>query len=94
MPRKNSFGPSILDEVDDAPELTDAFFAAATIRDGTRIVRRGRPKLSDPKRLVSIRFPADLLARLRATGPGWQGVVIAAVEKELNRQRAEPTESA
>lgn len=94
MPRKNSFGPGILDAGDDAPELTDAFFAAATIRDGKRIVRRGRPKLTDPKQLVSIRFPADMLARLRATGPGWQGVVIDAVERELNRPRVEPKEYA
>ena len=94
MPRKRKSGPSILDAADDAPELTDGFFAAATIRDGTRIVRRGRPKLDQPKRLVSIRFPADMLARLRATGPGWQGVVIDAVEKELNRPRVEPKEFA
>ena len=94
MPRKYGSGPSILNEADDAPELTDGFFSAATVRDGTRIVRRGRPKLSDPKRLVSIRFPADLLAQLRALGPGWQGLVIDAVEKELSRPRAAPTESA
>lgn len=94
MPRKNGSGPGILDAADDAPELTDAFFVAATIRDGKRIVRRGRPKLSDPKQLVSIRFPADMLARLRALGPGWQGVVIEAVEKELSRPRVEPKEFA
>ena len=93
MPRKCGSGPSILNEADDAPELTDGFFSAATIPDGARIVRRGRPKLRDPKRLVSIRFPADMLARLRAIGPGWQGVVIAAVEKELSRLRVAPTES-
>ena len=93
MPRKYSSGSSILNEADDAPELTDAFFAAAIIRDGARIVRRGRPKLSDPKQLVSIRFPSDMLAQLRALGPGWQGVVIEAVEKELNRPRVEPRES-
>ena len=86
MPRKNVAGPSILDPADDAPELTDDFFATATLREGGKVVRRGRPKLAEPKRLVSIRFPADTLARLRATGPGWQKVVVDAVETALEAE--------
>jgi uncharacterized protein (DUF4415 family) len=84
MAKKNAAGKSILDKADDAPELTKAFFAAATVRDGDKILRRGRPKLAAPKRLVSIRFPAETLGRLRATGPGWQGLVVKAVEAALN----------
>jgi uncharacterized protein (DUF4415 family) len=83
MAKKSAAGSGTLDKADDAPELTDAFFDAATIRDGDKIVRRGRPKLAEPKRLVTIRFPAQTLERLRAMGPGWQGVVVKAVEKEL-----------
>lgn len=86
MAKKSAAGSSILDEADDAPELTDAFFAAATVRDGDRIVRRGRPRLSAPKQLVTIRFPVQTLARLRAMGPGWQGLVVKAVEKELGAE--------
>jgi uncharacterized protein (DUF4415 family) len=74
-----------LAEADDAPELTEAFFARATLRDGETVVRRGRPKLADPKRLVTLRFPANTLRRLRALGPGWQGVVVQAVEDALDR---------
>jgi uncharacterized protein (DUF4415 family) len=37
-----------------------------------RARRRGRPKLANPRQQVSIRLDADLLAKLRATGPGWQ----------------------
>ncbi len=88
MAKKNAAGSGILDKADDAPELTDAFFAAATVRDGDKIVRRGRPKLAEPKQLVSIRFPAATLLRLRAMGPGWQGVVVKAVEKELGATTA------
>jgi uncharacterized protein (DUF4415 family) len=84
MAKKKAAGSSILDSGDDAPELTDAFFAAATVRDGGKIVCRGRPKLAAPKQLVTIRFPAETLGRLRAMGPGWQGVVVKAVEKELD----------
>ena len=76
MARKSDVGASILDPADDAPELTEEFFAAATLR-------RGRPLVAAPKVLVSIRFPVETLARLRALGPGWQGVVVRAVEKEL-----------
>jgi uncharacterized protein (DUF4415 family) len=88
MAKKSAAGSSTLDKADDAPELTDAFFAAATIRDGDKIVRRGRPKLAEPKRLVAIRFPAETLVRLRAMGPGWQGLVVKAVEKELDSATA------
>lgn len=83
MAKKNAAGSSILDRTDDAPELTEAFFAAATLYDGDKVVRRGRPKLDEPKQLVSIRFPAETLRRLRATGPGWQGLVVQAVEQRL-----------
>ena len=84
MPKKNTASSPILDPADDAPELTDAFFAAATLRDGETIIRRGRPKLAAPKQLVTLRFPAATLARLRALGPGWQSLVVTAVEKELD----------
>jgi uncharacterized protein (DUF4415 family) len=88
MAKKKAAGSSILDSADDAPELTDAFFAAATVREGDKVVRRGRPKLAAPKQLVTIRFPAETLGRLRAMGPGWQGVVVKAVEKELDNPAA------
>jgi len=84
MKKKNAAGASILDKSDDAPELTDAFFAAATVRDGNKIVRRGRPKLAAPKQLVTIRFPAATLSRLRAMGRGWQGHVVKAVEAAVD----------
>ena len=37
--------------------------------------RRGRPPVASPKQQVSIRLDADVLAKLKATGPGWQGRV-------------------
>lgn len=88
MKKKSAVGVSILNPADDAPELTDAFFEAATLRDGDRVVRRGRPRVSAPKQLVAIRFPAATLLRLRAMGRGWHGVVVRAVEKELEEAEA------
>lgn len=32
----------------------------------------GRPKKETPKQAISIRLDADVLAKFRATGPGWQ----------------------
>lgn len=70
---------------DDAPELTDEFFTNATPRVGDKVVgraeysaatrKRGRPVGStkaDAKQSVKLRLDPDLLAVLRATGPGWQ----------------------
>jgi hypothetical protein len=65
MTKKSAVGSGILHKADDAPELTDAFFAAATVHDGDKVVRRGRAKLAAPKRLVTIRFPAATLGRKR-----------------------------
>jgi hypothetical protein len=39
MTRKNAAGSGILTEADDAPELTEAFFARATLRDGATMVQ-------------------------------------------------------
>lgn len=66
---------------DDAPELTDDFFERAAIKHGDTVERpaqgtltkaRGRPRLENPKKLVSIRLDVDVLDRLKAEGPGWQ----------------------
>ncbi len=58
---------------DDAPELTDAWFEQADQHEGGKLVKRGRPRLSHPKKHINIRLDADLVDRLKATGPGWQG---------------------
>jgi uncharacterized protein (DUF4415 family) len=34
--------------------------------------RPGRPKLDNPKQAVSLRLEPEVLAKFRATGPGWQ----------------------
>lgn len=65
---------------DDAVESSHEVLARAELRDGDQILRpasgtltkRGRPPLDNPKRQVTLRLDSDLLARLRATGPGWQ----------------------
>jgi uncharacterized protein (DUF4415 family) len=72
MSGKNKSGGSTWVDPDDAPELTDEFFEQATVREGTRIIRRGRPKAESPKVQITLRLDAGVVDELRATGPGWQ----------------------
>ena len=53
-------------EYRDLPELSDAMLARATMKKG------GRPVSANPRRQITIRLPADVIARWKATGPGWQ----------------------
>lgn len=53
-------------EYEELPELTDEMLARAKVNKG------GRPKSTNPRKLVSIRLPADVIARWKATGLGWQ----------------------
>lgn len=53
-------------EYEELPELTDDMLARA------RRSRGGRPVAANPRKQITIRLPADVLARWKATGPGWQ----------------------
>ncbi|KQN69763.1 MULTISPECIES: BrnA antitoxin family protein [unclassified Devosia] len=44
---------------------------------------RGRPPLESPKQQVTLRIDADVLARLRASGKGWQGRVNDVLKKSV-----------
>jgi uncharacterized protein (DUF4415 family) len=59
-------------DYDDIPELTDEMMERADLFIGDKLIRRGRPRLEQPKKQVTLRLDADLLDGLRATGPGWQ----------------------
>lgn len=53
-------------EFEELPELTDDMLARASVNKG------GRPVSANPRVMISLRLPADVLARWKATGPGWQ----------------------
>jgi uncharacterized protein (DUF4415 family) len=44
-------------------------------------MKRGRPKSSEPKQIVTIRLDRDVLKRLKADGAGWQTRVNAILRK-------------
>jgi uncharacterized protein (DUF4415 family) len=54
------------EEYDELPELTDDMLARGKVNKG------GRPRSENPKKLLSIRLPEDVILKWRATGPGWQ----------------------
>ena len=53
-------------EYKELPELTEDMLARATPKKG------GRPKSVNPRQMISLRLPPDVIERWKATGPGWQ----------------------
>ncbi len=53
-------------EYRELPELTTEMLARAKVKKG------GRPRSPNPRKLITLRLPEDVIARWRATGPGWQ----------------------
>jgi uncharacterized protein (DUF4415 family) len=53
-------------EYAELPEVTPEFLARATIKKG------GRPVSKNPRQLITIRLPVNVIARWRSSGPGWQ----------------------
>ncbi len=68
--------PELVD--DENPEWTDEMFAQAKPASkfpelqGLLKSNRGRPKVDNPKKTISIRLSNDTLAYFKATGKGWQ----------------------
>ncbi|HET9047936.1 MAG TPA: BrnA antitoxin family protein [Chiayiivirga sp.] len=65
----------------DIPEITDDWIAGADLYHGQKLVRRGRPKLDNPRQLLSLRLPPQVIERWKASGPGWQTRMAEALEK-------------
>ena len=62
-------------EYKELPELTDEALCRAVVK------KAGRPRSANPRRLISIRLPLDLIEQWRATGPGWQTRMAARLSK-------------
>ena len=53
-------------EYKELPELNDEMLSRAVVKKG------GRPRSPNPRTLLTLRVPADVIDQWRATGPGWQ----------------------
>jgi uncharacterized protein (DUF4415 family) len=86
---KPSTGTTWVDH-DDPPELTDAFFEQADEYVGKQLVKRGRPKSSIVRERITIRLEHDVVQQFKASGPGWQTRMNAALVEWLRTH--EPSE--
>jgi uncharacterized protein (DUF4415 family) len=70
---------------DDAPELTQQALAKGEMFEGANFIRRGpgRPKAVVTKEQINVRLDADVLAKLRESGPGWQSRINAILRDAL-----------
>jgi len=53
-------------EYKELPQLNDEMLRRAVVNKG------GRPRSPNPRQLISLRLPSEVVKRWRATGPGWQ----------------------
>ena len=60
------------------PDAVAAYWASATIKRG-----RGRPAADSKRPTLNMRIDADVLAAFKATGPGWQTRINAALKDWL-----------
>ncbi|MFW9595083.1 MAG: BrnA antitoxin family protein [Macromonas sp.] len=63
--------------------MSDAFFNSADEYVGDQLVRRGRPKASQTKQALTVRYDTDVIKAFRATGKGWQTRMNAALKDWL-----------
>lgn len=81
---------------DDAPELTDEFFAKATpmingrpapledVKEAfAKGLSRGRPKAERTKLALTVRYDVEVVEAFKATGKGWQTRMNAALKDWL-----------
>ncbi len=90
-PSLDGFSQEDWDDVSDNPEMTDQ--QLAELRPASEVLppalyraltRRSRgPQKAPTKQLVSLRLDPDVLAHFRATGPGWQSRINAALREKM-----------
>ena len=83
--RRNSVRTS--SSVDEAPEITERWVAEADLHRGNKLIRRGRPKLENPKKLLSIRVSPNVIAGWKASGTGWQTRMAKVLEKSMPKAK-------
>jgi uncharacterized protein (DUF4415 family) len=96
MAAKTKFDPELHDE---NPEWTKRDFARA--KPASEVLppevmaqfknKGGRPRIENPKQAVKLRIDADVLAKFRESGPGWQtriNGILRAVSAHASRAEA------
>ena len=76
------------EEYDEIPKLTNTFFEQADQYRGGELIRRGRPKLEQPKLAITVRYDAEVIEAFKATGRGWQTRMNDALKQWLREHSA------
>jgi uncharacterized protein (DUF4415 family) len=78
------------EEYEDAPEWTAQDFESATLRQGNKVIRRGRPSLpiDERKKAITLRLDPGVIEAYRATGAGWQARINEDLRKTAKRLKA------
>ena len=63
------------EEYNELPELTDEMLARAKVNKG------GRPVSANPRKLISLRLPVEVIEKWKATGAGWQTRMVERLSK-------------
>jgi uncharacterized protein (DUF4415 family) len=63
---------------DDAPDMSTPYWQERLTK---AEIKRGRPKAAVTKVSTTLRLDPDVLAKFRATGPGWQSRINEALKK-------------
>ncbi len=84
----HGFPREIWEEVSDNPELTEEDFklrdrSARCFRNSPRRSSAGGGRIRQPKKQVTLRLDAEVVARYKAGGKGWQSRMNADLRKAL-----------
>lgn len=94
MNKDRGYSDEDMREVLDNPEWTEDDFRRArpmseAFPDIVEALRRARgPQKAPTKQLISLRLDRDVIARFRATGPGWQGRMNDALREAIGKRDA------
>jgi uncharacterized protein (DUF4415 family) len=72
---------------DDPPEITAEWLASADLYKGSKLIRRGRPPMENPKQLLSLRLPPEVISGWKSSGPGWQTRMAEVLRKSAPKTR-------
>jgi uncharacterized protein (DUF4415 family) len=87
MNAKQKTSARISSKSNDLPEITDEWLAGADHYIGKKLVRRGRPPLENPRKLLSLRISPQVIEKWNATGSGWQTRMVQVLERAAPKAR-------
>jgi uncharacterized protein (DUF4415 family) len=88
MKKKSEPTVSNWKDPDDAPELTQDWFEAADLYKAGKVIRRGRPRVSEPKKLQSFKLSQEVIAAVKASGRGFNARVEAVLRSAFIEKKS------